>query len=618
MLAVQRSGEATHASAGADPPGDYWRTHVPCKTQRYELSESLNVLIHTMAFVGGVDAHSAMQYLKLRGVKFTKSKSEWRVVQNDSEMEGTLRLRINTAAQNIRGRTGRTRPATTMKIMSDLGVSLGKEGGDQVWPLKNIPEPVNLPFSIMWYEEWENKMRQNEKKAAVLLPDRNMFEMGQDGPKHIQNAFKDDTKTQLTLFRNAIRTVVDNAIDMDDKQLPKNMERMNNGVMITTPGGGSVLRNTFWDRFKNHWKSDHSDPLFPLALNEIITDKVSQEEGCKLICEQGYVLDSCLRDRDEGLGSPRRAPSGILDMIRPGKSQPAHIDADDGQDENGESVIAGCMYFQDTVSTITYDMRGIPSTFGDDMNWDNLHKDIWSDSPPGLKEHLQYISEDENNIGDRNPLAWLQSFGRVAYSNPTQRLKASKVQEFDIVYFNSDTVHCGPVLPYQRRTSYFFLLRKLASKAVQDTTKVKEHGKKVQEQKSSQMTKKRKLGKEKEKAKLQTTKEKFLLAIFEIVNDRKGSRLEWKLYLLRKVLYAIAESVMYGASDKSISWEGKFLYGLKELALPYADLADKVFMSLKRKEWSEAQVFSVEMGKILKRAVAYVTAHHDMTKALEM
>ena len=607
MMADQHGGGATLPGAAAGLPKDYWLSHVPCGTQDYALSKPLRALIFAMASVGGAEGRSVMQYLKLRGVKFTRSKDKWNEILRDSEVISKLSERMKNAVQTIgNGRKGRTLSTDMEEIMTGLGIPL--DGKDFCLGKDEIPEPVKLPFAIMLYEEWEKTQSQNTQQAPILLPDRDMFVMGEGGPKHIQIKFPKDSamKEQLESFRDAIQAVVDDAItggDTNDKNMPKHMERMNNGVMITPHEGGTLVKNSFWSKYESQWERirPDSDPFLPPELNEFITDEVSKCSGCKMICEQGYILDSCPRDVDRGLSSPQQHSPGILDKIRPGKYQPAHIDADSSNDKNAEDVFAGCMYFQDTLSTTTYDMRDLPSTFGNDMTWEKLHNDVWTDSPPGLKEHLECISEVEKKSSNDNPLAWLQSVGRLAYSNPTQRLKAKEVGAFDIAYFNADTVHCGPVPPSGRRTSYFFLLRK------EDTTKVKEHQEKKEENKRTK--------KKTTKEKVQTTKERLLIAILEIVVSSKDSELEWELYLLDKFLCAIAESAVYGASDKNIDWKGGFLEGLKKFALDYANLANEVFMSLKSTDRSEAKRISSKMRETSRNAAKYVEAHHIINAA---
>ena len=108
-----------------------------------------------------------------------------------------------------------------------------------------------------------------------------------------------------------------------------------------------------------------------------------------------------------------------------------------------------------------------------------------------------------------------------------------------------------------------------------------------------------------------------MMAILEIVLTSTNGQLDWKLYLLDKFLCAMAESAVYGASDKNLDWNTPFLSGLKLTALRYAELADKVFMSLKRKEWRKAKEFSAEMDETSSKARTYVKAHHDCPSLLE-
>ena len=108
-----------------------------------------------------------------------------------------------------------------------------------------------------------------------------------------------------------------------------------------------------------------------------------------------------------------------------------------------------------------------------------------------------------------------------------------------------------------------------------------------------------------------------MMAILEIVLTSTNGQLDWKLYLLEKFLCAMAESAVYGASDKTLDWNTPFSEGLKRIALRYAELADKVFMSLKRKEWRKAKEFSAEMGETSSEARTYVKAHHDCPSLLE-
>ena len=617
MGTLQKPEKVQEMEVSQDCPSDYWNNHIPSSGRNYYLSYPLKVLILKAAFLK-IKASHVVDYLLIRGVAFTESRGKWHSLLTYKQTVELVNKRINAAKQAMQG-DQKGRNNTEYPLMM-AAFEMGKKVLDV-----EIPECVQLPFFVQWYEEWE---RDKLGQGQPSFPKRDML-AGENSPTYIKYGGDDEFTKRLKAFRTTILSVLGGERSSDGRKRKtkpgatgQDVQQMNNGQMISY--SDRTEQSKIWQDYNtiHREKFPMVTPLLSTDINKFIVESM-QDNNFVVEFLQGYLLNVKLKDQKVEPNSKLSDQNEQSDDTKVKKSkkkgsQPSHVDINDLHDEYQQKDIAGCMYFNEkTSSTIVYDKRGLQSSFNDAMNWELVGEKIWNDAPKGLIEQLSQLSASCDGYENMNPQAWLNTSGIMLWASWHRRMPPQQLEEFGIMYFDADTPHAGPCFPDVQRLSYFWLAKRVTVeeyktlmeiKALKDLEEVKKQSEKSKEDTNSARKSRRKknnggstmeksIGKSQQTEKYQISKEKFLFTMLEIVMDADDSQLKCREYLTKKLFFAIGESAVYGARDESIEWEGK--KKLRDAANAFADMARQVFEQLECHQWKDACRLAVSLDTAL-------------------
>lgn len=470
-------------------------------------------------------------------------------------------------------------------------------GMTDVNDILNFLKKNNLGEFYKWTKgndgwEWQKLQEKDAKdKITRFISDRKR-KKGDKNDQTVPNFMIEMAKAELTSEENS-----KGKIGLDDETKPFCMYGFDDETHIIS----RVELNRFVDalnhkefRDKCQKVSDHGDKPITIAEEDERWKNIgvksmnngymiNPDDACKIWKEHQRIYEALLREKQKDPTAEDIEPckpSKIVEYVSArlqekrgfqlsdkyfllikGEGQVTHIDALNQVKKDGEEVLAGCMYLsKGTMSTVLYDMSEVKKS--KEMTWDYIQSSgVWKDAPESVFTHLKK---------EKDAISNLQSYGRGLFAHPSRRINPVQAEQYSILAFDSDTPHNAPE---GERISLFFLAEK--------------------NQLFARKTK------EKEKKKLQYSRDKLLLSFYNNCSDAPS---EARDYMRKMFFDSYSESVIRGVLDATLNWPKEKNDRLFKSAEVQGECAKKLYPLIKNK--TQADVLRKKAGDDAEKAVS--------------